>query len=177
VIWFRQVDPRYPFGWESPRQRPGRWHGAGEGPVQYLSDTPDGAWGEFLRHEGIDDPSRLWMVRRRLWAVDVPDGSEQVARPRLFERTLRGGLETYAACQVEARRLRRRGATAIEAPSAGLVRGGARGQLARPRRMIEASPRDGRTLALLGVRRELRGWACMDEGRPTQRVLALVNHF
>jgi RES domain-containing protein len=177
VIWFRQVDARHPFGWESPRRRPGRWHAAGEGPVQYLSDTPDGAWAEFLRHEGIDDPSRLWVIRRRLWAVEVPEGSENVARPRLFQRTLRGGLETYAACQEEARRIRRRGATAIEAPSAGLRPGGARGQLVRGRHLVEAPPRDGRTLALFGVRRELRGWACMDEGRPTGRVLELVNQL
>lgn len=177
MIWFRQVDPRHPFAWESPRQIAGRWHAVGDGPVQYLSDTPDGAWAEFLRHEGIDDPERLPVIRRRMWAVEVPEASETVARPRLFRRTLRGGLNTYEACQDEARRLRGRGATALEAPSAGLVPGGARGQLVRGRNFVEAPARDGRTLALFGVRRALRGWACGDAASPTARVLALVNHF
>jgi RES domain len=177
VIWFRQVDARHPFAWESLHQEAGRWHAAGEGPVQYLSDTPDGAWAEFLRHEGIDDPNRLSVIRRRLWAVEVPDASERVAHPRLFRRMLRGGLDTYEACQDEARRLRGRGATALEAPSAGLVAGGARGQLVRGRRLIDGPALDGRTLALFGVRRALRGWACADAASPSARVLALVNHF
>lgn len=145
--------------------------------MQYLSDSPDGAWAEFLRHEGIDDPADLALVRRRLWAVDVGDVSERVARPRLFLRTLRGGRDTYEACQEEARRLRRRGATAVEAPSAALVSGGARGQLVRGRKLIEAPARDGKTLALFGVRGDLRGWACHDDGHPTERLLRLVNHF
>jgi hypothetical protein len=145
--------------------------------VQYLSDTPDGAWAEFLRHEGITDPTRLSVVRRRLWAVEVPQDSERVGRPRLFTRIVRGGLETYGACQEEARRLRKRGATAVEAPTAGLVTGSARGQFVRGRHLVEAPARDGRTLALFGVRRELRGWACADEGSPTARVLGLVNHL
>jgi hypothetical protein len=34
-------------------QPPMRWHGPGEGPVQYLSDTPTGAWAELLRHEEV----------------------------------------------------------------------------------------------------------------------------
>lgn len=177
MIWFRQVDPRRPFLWESPRQVAGRWHAADEGPVQYLSDTPDGAWAEFLRHEGIDDPTTLSVIRRRLWAVEVPENSEQIGRPRLFARTVRGGLETYPACQEEARRLRRGGATAVEAPTAGLVPGGARGQTVRGRHLVEAPARDGRTLALFGVRRELRGWTCADEAGPSERVLALVNHL
>ena len=177
MIWFRQVEPRYPFFWETSWQRPGRWHGPGEGPVQYLSDTPDGAWAEFLRHEGITEEPDLATVERRMWAIEVPELSEQISRPRLFQRMLRGGLETYSACQAEARRLRLRGATALAAPSAGLVLGGARGQLVRGKDLIEASARDGRTLALLGPRPELRGWACMDAGRPAARVLGLVNQL
>jgi hypothetical protein len=44
---FRHTDPRFPFLWESTDQPPARWHDRGEGPVQYLADTPDGAWAEF----------------------------------------------------------------------------------------------------------------------------------
>lgn len=174
MIWFRHTDARLPFLWERDEQPPGRWHGPSEGPVQYLSDTPDGAWAEFLRHERIVNEALLANAERRIWAIEVPDGSERISQPRLFRRTLRGGLETYAACQKEARRLRLRGATAVEAPSAGLRVGGARGQLVRGRDLVEAPARDGHTLALFGPRPELRGWACMDGGRPAARILGLV---
>ena len=175
-MWFRHADARFPFFWEGEGQLAGRWHGRGEGPVQYLSDTPDGAWAEFLRHERIADEALLANARRRVWAVEVPDGSERISRPRLFRGMLRGGLESYRACQAEARRLRARGATALEAPTAALVAGGARGQLVR-RELVEAPARDGRTLALFGPRPDVRGWACAEDGRPTARLLALVNHL
>jgi hypothetical protein len=177
VIWFRHADPEDPFLWEEVTQAPARWHGEGEGPVQYLSDTPDGAWAEFLRHEEITDVRELEGVRRALWAVEVPKDSETVGRPRLFRRTLRGGLESYEACREEARRLLARGATAIEAPGAALRAGAARGQLVRGDNLVEASALDGRTLALFGPRPEVRGWLCADSAHPTERVLALVNHF
>ena len=71
MIGFRHADIRLPFLWEGPDQPPGRWHGEGEGPVHYFADTPDGAWAEFLRHEGITDPDDLDTVRRALWAVEL----------------------------------------------------------------------------------------------------------
>jgi hypothetical protein len=66
MIVYRHADPRFPFLWETAAQPPARWHGAGEGPVQYLADTPDGAWAEFMRHEGIATESELMNVRRVL---------------------------------------------------------------------------------------------------------------
>ncbi len=75
MIWFRHCDTRWPFLWQSANQPPGRWHGDGEGPVQHLSDTPDGAWAEFLRHEEISEAADLAGIERDLWAIDVPDGS------------------------------------------------------------------------------------------------------
>ncbi len=166
-----------PFLWEEAEQPPARWHGEGEGPVQYLSDTPDGAWAEFVRHEEITDEGDLAGIDRALWAVEVTDEAERVARPRLFRQTLRGGPESYEQCRGEARRLLVRGATAIEAPAAALVTGAARGQLVRGDDLIEAPARDGRTLALFGIRPELRGWLSADGARPQGRLLALVNHF
>jgi hypothetical protein len=53
MIVYRQADLRFLFFWESADEFPACWHGAGESPVQYFADTPDGAWAEFLRHEGI----------------------------------------------------------------------------------------------------------------------------
>ena len=57
MIVYRHADARFPFLWESADQPPARWHGSGEGPVQYFADTPDGAWAEFVRHEGITEES------------------------------------------------------------------------------------------------------------------------
>jgi hypothetical protein len=166
-----------PFLWEETDQPPARWHGEGEGPVRYLSDTPDGAWADFVRHEEIVEEGDLAGIDRALWAVEVTDEAERVARPRLFRQTLRGGTESYEQCRAEANRLRARGATAIEAPAAALVSGAARGQLVRSDDLVEASARDGRTLALFGMRPELRGWLCADGARPHARLLALVNYF
>lgn len=171
MIWFRNADTRWPFLWGDPTQPAARWHGPGEGPAHYLADTPDGAWAEFVRHEEIDDPSDLAGVRRHLWAIEVAD-DEPFERPTLPDATLRGGLEAYAACQVEARRLRSGGASALEAPSASLVNGGARGQHVRGV-LVEAVERDGRVRVLFGPRSDLRGWLCA-EGRPDERLLPLV---
>ena len=66
MIAFRHCDRRWPFLWESAVQPQARWHGDGEGPVQYLADTPDGAWAEFLRHEEITDEADLAGVSRAL---------------------------------------------------------------------------------------------------------------
>src|SRR5262249_12367623 len=71
MIGFRHTDPRFPFLWEEASQPAARWHAAGEGPVHYFCDTPDGAWAEFLRHEEITDPADLITIRRTIWAVDL----------------------------------------------------------------------------------------------------------
>src|SRR5207247_2040090 len=115
-VWFRNADRRWPFLWEDASQPPGRWHGTGEGPAQYLADTPDGAWAEFLRREEITDPADLGGIARSLWAVEVRD-DEPAALPRLPSDVLRGGLANYPSCQAEARFLRDGGATGLEAPA------------------------------------------------------------
>lgn len=172
MIWFRHVDRRWPFLWESRSQPPARWHGAAEGPAQYLADTPDGAWAEFLRHEEITDPADLRGIARSLWAVEVPD-DEPAAVPELPEGVLRGGLDSYPDCQAAARELRAAGATALAAPSAALADGAARGELVRAG-LVEADDRDGRVLVLYGRRPDIRGWLCASEGRPSERLSALV---
>jgi RES domain len=177
VIWFRTCDARWPFFWDAGHQRPGRWHGAGEGPVQYLADTPDGAWAEFLRHEEITDPDDLAGIERAVWAVDVAMDEEETRRAALDAAALRGGLASYAACQAEARRLRARGATALQATSAALLPGGARGQVVREGALVEGRRRDGRVLALFGSRPGVKGWRCALRGRPHERLLALVRRL
>jgi RES domain len=175
-IWFRNADARYPCFQHDPGQAPGRWHTQGSGPAQYLADTPDGAWAEFLRHEEIVDAADLAGVARDLWAIEFAAAAETVAQPtELEDATVRGDESTYEACQAEAARHRALGATALVAPTAGLWDGAAGGQHCSGGSLREASPpRDGRTLALFGERGELSGWRCCHRGRPDGRLLGLV---
>lgn len=172
MIVYRHCDPRFPFLWESVDQPPARWHGPGEGPVQYFADTPDGAWAEFLRHEGITQESEVVNMRRALWAVEVQDeiGFEIPHLPRRF---LTGGMDTHDPCQREARRLRSRGAMALRAPSAALMPGGARGWSVdgglRP-----GPEREGLILAVFGPRPDLVGWATTIAGYPRSDLLMRV---
>jgi RES domain len=172
--WFRHVDRRDPFLWESPAQPAGRWHGAGEGPAQYLASTPDGAWAEFLRHEEIVELRDLAGIERALWAIEVDAALERPPVPELPAETLVGGLATYEACQAEARRLRAGGADALRAPSAALLSGAAGGQVVRDDVIRAAEARDGEVLCLFGSRAGLRGFLCVEDGRPPARVLPLV---
>ena len=175
MLWFRNADTRFPFLHESSAQVPARWHGAGSGPAQYLADTADGAWAEFLRHEEITDPRDLPGISRNLWAIEVTVESETVANVKIDLTLSRGGLDSYAVCQSEATRLCTDGATALAAPSAALRAGGACGQQTRDRHLPEAPPADGQTLVLFGTRRDARAWLCTAATRPSVRALTLVN--
>jgi len=175
MIAYRHVDSRFPFLWESADQPPARWHGPGEGPVQYFADTPDGAWAEFLRHEGITEESELINVRRALWAIEFPDDLA-AETPRLPPAILTGGIETYEACQKEARRLRANGTKVLRAPAAGLLPGGARGWKVDGG-LQPAAERDGIILAVFGPRPDAVGWAAAFPGRPRSALLMRVRHL
>ena len=169
---FRHCDPRYPFLWTSGEQPAARWHAAGEGPANYFCDTPDGAWAEFLRHEEIVDASDLAGVRRSLWAVALP--ADGYAQPRLGDDSLLGGLDSYAACQAEGRRLRAAGATRLQAPSAALMPGTAGGWRVRSA-VLERAPagRDGLVWVLYGAL-TLAGWVAAHAAAPPASMLPLV---
>jgi len=175
MIAFRQVDRRYPFLWDDPRQPAGRWHGDGDGPAHYFADTPDGAWAEFLRHEEITDPADLSTVRRQLWAVEIGDAPAQEID--LPNAVLTGGPDTYARCQRRAAAVRRLGIARITAPSAALVEGGARGM--RIERGVAApnAPRDGRVIVIFGPPDPLVGWSAAVDARPSDDLLPRVHHF
>ena len=174
MILFRLADPRRPFFWESASQPPGRWHAEGDGPVQYLADTPDGAWAEFLRHEEIHDPEDLAGVERTLWAVEVDDA--EPARPRLAVKTLTGGRETYARCQREARRLRAQGADRLAAPCAALMKGTPSGWRTDGG-LVAGERRDERTWALFGRFPRAVAWVAGETAHPRRDLLQRVNHF
>jgi hypothetical protein len=175
MIVYRHADSRFPFLWENADQPAARWHGPGAGPVQYFADTPDGAWAEFLRHEGVTEESELVNVRRALWAIELPNDLP-AATPRLAQPVLTGGIETYRQCQNEARRLRKKGATALRASSAALLAGGARGWKVdgglRP-----AAERDGTVFAVFGPRTDAVGWMAAFSARPRSDLLIRVRYL
>ena len=174
-IGFRHCDPRFPFLWGTANQPEARWHRTGEGPAHYFSDTPVGAWAEFLRHEEIRDPVDLRGIRRSLWAVELPEAAYAV--PVLRPPQLTGGRESYADCQSEADRLRKGGALRIEAPCAALVSGAARGWVADPQEEPAPIAREGVVWILYGFTTALIGWPTVESGAPPERVLPLVRHF
>jgi RES domain-containing protein len=105
VIVFRVCDSRFPFLWTAGGaswQRPARWHGVGEGPVQYLTDTPSGAWAELLRHDEITDPADLAGISTRLWAVSI--GDVEMHEPKLTLAAVTSKPDGYEVCRAEARR-------------------------------------------------------------------------
>jgi hypothetical protein len=175
MIVFRHADARFPFLWESAAQPPARWHGPGEGPVQYFADTPDGAWAEFLRHEAITAESELVNVRRALWAVEAPDDLPWET-PRLAEPFVTGGIATYEECRKEARRLRAKGATALRAPSAALLSGGARGWKVDGG-LQPAAERNGTVLAVFGPQPGFVGWMAAFAARPRSDLLSRVRYL
>lgn len=171
MIVFRHADPRFPFLWESAEQDPARWHGTGEGPVHYFSETPDGAWAEFLRHEAISDPADLAGIARSVWAIGLPRPPR--TRPRLVDATLTGGTSTYDECQREARRIRAHGGRGLIAPSAALEPNSPSG-FTTDTGLRPGPRRSERVFVLFGLRPDLVGWAACHEGRPRVDLLDRV---
>jgi hypothetical protein len=174
VIVYRHADPRFPFLWETALQPGARWHDSGEGPVHYFSETPDGAWAEFLRHEEIADPADLAGVTRSLWSIDLPRAPR--IRPRLDPATLTGGTSSYSDCRREAHRIRALGgrglvvlSAALESPSPSGFRtdGG----------LQPGPPTKERVFVLFGIRPDLVGWAACHRGRPRANLLPRVRQL
>ena len=157
MIVFRHADTRFPFLWESSDQPAARWHERGEGPVQYLSETPDGAWAEFLRHEEITEPSDLDGIARAIWAVEVPS-QEGLPEALLGVDVVTGGPATYPECRAEASRIRGSGSRGLWAPSAALLPASPSGWRVDGG-MRPGTARDERSLVLFGRRPDLTGWA------------------
>lgn len=174
MIAFRHVDPRYPFLWETPDQPAARWHDFGDGPVHYLSDTPDGAWAEFLRHEEITDPEDMEGIERTMWAIDIVD--DPTRRSGLPHKVVTGGPDTYARCRKYARRLRAEGEPGFTVEGAALLSGEARGW--RVENGLQTGPdRSGRVWVLFGPRPDLIGWPAAPAGGPPAYLLDRVRHI
>jgi len=167
MIVFRVCDSRFPFLWtlsSGVRQRPARWHGDGEGPVQYFADSPPGAWSELLRHEEITDAADLAGISARLWVIQIDD--VEMHEPDLPSSALGSSPDGYDRCRSEARRLRAAGATRIVAPSAALKPGEGAGFHVSNTGLQRAERRDGRIIAHFGALPNAEGWCAADYARP-----------
>jgi RES domain-containing protein len=123
LILFRYSDYDVPF-WARPNSRPGRWHVAGDPATQYWSMTPDAAWAELIRAEGLQLEEELDFVRMPLWVCRVP--ATRLMDLREAEIQEQVGLtgdalvgDEWEVCQVVGARLRERCAGVI-APCAAL---------------------------------------------------------
>ena len=174
MIVFLHADPRFPFLWESANQPAGRWHAVGEGPAHYFSETPDGAWAEFLRHEEITNPDDVETVTRSIWAIELPRPPRP--RPRLPSEVLAGGLASYEVCRAEARRIRGRGGRGLAAPSAALLPRTPSG-FTTAGGLRPGPRRRERVFVLFGRRPDLVGWAACHVGRPRPELLARVRRM
>lgn len=175
MIVFRVCDSRFPFLWTASSgasQRPARWHGEGEGPAQYFSDTPPGAWAELLRHEEITDSADLAGIAARLWVVELDDVNIQ--EPTLPNGALSSSPDGYEVCRAEARRLRAEGVKRMAAPSAALVPGEGAGFRVGTTGLVRAAARDGRVIVHFGVLPDAQGWCAADAARPDAALLSQV---
>ncbi|MDQ3937625.1 MAG: RES family NAD+ phosphorylase [Chloroflexota bacterium] len=172
MIVYRNTDVDVPFFWESDGQPAARWHGEGEGPVQYASSNPSAAWAEFLRHAGITDPADLAGVERAIWVIEIPD-DEPTGSPALPIGTLTGDERSYRACQAEARRLRDGGSTRLIAPSAAVLLGTPSGWRTDGE-LQRGPPADQYTIVLFGKRPDVTGWIASAPGRPEPEIVERV---
>lgn len=124
VIAHRYSSYDTPF-WVRENSQVGRWHVTGDGPIQYLSLSTDGAWAELIRDEELRTEDEVAMVSVSMWAVLIEQG--MIADYRSFELAERAGFdpaalvdEDYGRCQREGARLRELNYAGVLGPSAAL---------------------------------------------------------
>jgi len=120
---FRWTTYDVPF-WARDNSRPGRWRRVGHPPTQYWSLTPEAAWAELIRHEGLYEEGELDLVRMPFWVCRIPKSSLVDLRFPEFQE--RYGLDAgdliddnWQACQT-ARDALESEARGVLAPSAAL---------------------------------------------------------
>lgn len=120
---FRYCGYDVPF-WVLPNTRHGRWHSVGDEPTQYWSSTPDAAWAELIRFEGLRTEVELDLVRMPVWACRLPASqlldlrnAETCAELEIDERDL--VADDWSTCQRLGPGVRER-CSGVIAPSAAL---------------------------------------------------------
>ncbi|HEY8868723.1 MAG TPA: RES domain-containing protein [Candidatus Limnocylindrales bacterium] len=175
MIVYRNTDTDVPFFWEDDRQPEGRWHGAGEGPAQYTATSPDAAWAEFLRHQGITDPTDLPGIDRAMWAIEISD-DEPAERPEVPDAVATGALDSYPACQAAAQDGRAGGMTRLVAPSSAVLVDSPSGW-ETDNGLMPGFPRSEFTVVLFGRRPGVTAWQAAAAGRPAASLLARVRYL
>jgi RES domain-containing protein len=124
AAFFRYSSYDVPF-WARPNTTDERWHSSGDGPTQYLSATPDGAWAELIRSENLRSEADLALVRMPLWQAQVDQA--RIADYSDFETAEAAGFnpeilidDDQTACRAEGRRLRANDFAGVLYPSAAL---------------------------------------------------------
>jgi RES domain-containing protein len=153
LVAFRYCDYDVPF-WASANTRPGRWNTARSEPTQYWSLSPEGAWAELIRYEGLTTEAELDLVRMPIWVCRVArTGIAHLRQSSVRDHynLTRSELtsDNVTACQQAAARLRRdhRG---ILAPSAAL-QDATNLTLFGPRRLIGLDKQPALTMAVPGA--------------------------
>lgn len=122
---FRYCSYDVPF-WVRPNTRPGRWHVVGDGPTQYWSLTPEGAWAELIRCEGLTTEAELDDVRIAIWVCRLSSmGIADLHEPELQDRynltPTDLTADAWGACQRAGAQLRADKVRGVLAPSAALA--------------------------------------------------------
>jgi RES domain-containing protein len=139
LVAFRYSSYDVPF-WVRPNRLPQRWNRAYDGPTQYWSLTPDGAWAELVRSEGLRDEAELDLIRMPIWAcrlssMSLLDLSDPGVLRQYDLRPENLIADEWATCQQAGTKMRADGVRGILTPSAALA-GATSLTLFGPRRAI-----------------------------------------
>ena len=172
MILYRHAHSRFPFFGESTDQLAARRHGAGEAPVHYFADPPDGAWAEFVRprgnHRRVSQRSPHRVGRRG-------PGRLSPKTPRARARSADRWSRDAGSLTKGRGALRPKGAKAQRAPSPALLPGGAQGGW-KVDRLLRAVERVGIVLAIFRPRPDVVGWTAAFARRPPSDQLIRVRH-
>lgn len=125
LIAFRYCSYDVPF-WVRANTLPQRWNVPLEGPTQYWSSTPDGAWAEHIRFHDSRTDVELDEVRIPIWVcrlsgMGLLDVREPAVRSRYELTSSDLTADDWSACQRAATAMRSDGARGILSPSAALA--------------------------------------------------------
>lgn len=124
LVGFRYCSYDVPF-WVRSNARAQRWNHALQGPTQYWSSTPDGAWAEHIRFNAIVTEAELDEVRIPVWVCLLPstgllDLRDAGTRDRYHVTLADLTANDWSACQRAATAMRAEGARGVLSPSAAL---------------------------------------------------------
>jgi RES domain-containing protein len=162
------------------RANNGRWHRAGAGhSVQYWAYSPEAAWAESLRAQGIREVADIETMRSKIWVGQICMSDIAVLtdpRWQLWLGITADALvsDDWSACQDAADTLRAVGANGVVAPSAALT---GRLNLIVFKRMVRGdwveSPEGARTLRYPDI---MLPCQLIARGRPPVNLRESVNY-